>query len=192
MPTTHPPCRNRTASLGLPSRARLIVLSDERQNSGEAGVNTRVVGISASIAPRNNTNERLSAVDNRATGVTLARVLSALASAEHAGGDGAGAIVGVAGGAGDNRDADLEQVDGEGGTAGRSSSPASNSESGASSWVGVGGGQRGVADGAGGGDGSGQLPDGDVVVVLGGAVAGVHGHGRDGDEGTAGSTRLLE
>jgi hypothetical protein len=180
----------RTASLASPFRARLIVLSDERQKSRDAGVNTGVVGIRASIAPRNNADKHLGAVDNGATGVTLAGVLSTLTSAEHAVGDGTGAVLGAAGGAGNDRDADFEQVDGEGGAAGGGSSPASDGEGGASSGVQVGGGQRGVADSAGGGDGGGQLPDGDVVVGLCGVVAGVDGHGGDADQGTAGGTGL--
>jgi hypothetical protein len=49
-----------------------------------------------------------------------------------------------------------------------------------------------VADGAAGGDGGAELPDGNVVVLARGPVAGVDGHGGDADEGAAGGTALYD
>jgi hypothetical protein len=96
----------------------LQVGSDEGTESSlaDVGVDTRCVGCSAAITPRNSAKKDLGGlVDDGAAGVALARVLSTLrqTSTEHLGGNGRCAVGGLAGAARDNRDVDLEEVDGE-------------------------------------------------------------------------------
>jgi hypothetical protein len=157
----------------------LQVAGDEAVEKGKTkvGVDTWCTSRSAALTPRNNTDLDLGAgVDDGAARVTLARVLSTLGetSAEHGGGDGAAAVVGVAGGSADDGYVDLEEVDGEGRAAGGGGSPASNSEASSGSGVGAGASELGVSDGGGGGDGAGELHDGNIVVVGTSAVAGVN------------------
>jgi hypothetical protein len=89
----------------------LQVASDERRESANAGVDTRVAGNSAAKAPGNNTNELLGGVDKGTAAVTLARVLasSSKTSADHAVRDLSGGVVGLAGGTGNNRHIDLAE-----------------------------------------------------------------------------------
>jgi hypothetical protein len=120
----------------------------------KVGVNTGRTSSSAALTPRNNTEQDArGGVDNGTARVTLARVLSALGktSAEHGAGDAAGSVVGVAGGARDDGDVDLEEVDGQGLTTGGSGAPASNAEGGARGRVGARGSKFGVRDGGAGG-----------------------------------------
>jgi hypothetical protein len=163
---------------------------NEGEERANTGVNTGVVGVRTSVTPRNNTDKCPSAVDNGATTVTLARVPSTLASAEHAVGDSTGTVGGAAGSAGNNRDVDLQQVGGRSAAARGGSTPASDGSSGAGGGVRAGGWEGNVADGAAGRNRSAELPDGDVVVLSRRPVAGVDGHGRDADEGAAGGTAL--
>lgn len=68
----------------------LQVGRDERSKGANPGVDTGEVGLSAALAPRDDTDELLGRGDDGAAGVTLARVLSTggETSAEHAVGDG--------------------------------------------------------------------------------------------------------
>jgi len=86
---------------------RLVVLPDEGKVAADAGVDTRVVGESAALAEGNNTDKSLGSIDKRAARVTLARVLApgGKTSADHVVGEVGVAV--AAGGAGDNRHADL-------------------------------------------------------------------------------------
>ena len=67
----------------------LQVGRDERSEGTNPGVDTGEVGLSATLAPRDNTDELLAGGDDGAAGVTLARVLSTSGntSAEHLVGD---------------------------------------------------------------------------------------------------------
>lgn len=115
----------------------LRVGGDEGADRGgtNTGVDTRSVGLSATITPGNETNEGLGGVDNGASRVTLARVLSTLGktSTEHVGGD---LVAGVDGlilrgtsGAGNYRDADLAESGRKRRSARGSGSPGSESVS---------------------------------------------------------------
>jgi len=80
------------------------------------GVDTRCVGGSAALTPGNSTDKDLGGlVDDRATRITLARILTTLGqtSAEHLSGDGRCAVRGLARAARDNRYVNLEEVGGE-------------------------------------------------------------------------------
>jgi len=173
----------------------LQVGSNEATESSLAnvGVHTRGVGGSAAITPRNGTEEDLGGlVDDRTAGVTLARVLSTLGEtgAEHLGGNSRGAVRRLAGAARDDRNINLEEVDGERLAAGRGSTPASNGEGGSSSRVGSGRGERSVRDGGAGRDGGGQLHDGDITVVGARDVARVDLDGGNTGNNTAGGTAV--
>jgi hypothetical protein len=161
----------------------------------KVGVNTGRTSSSAALTPRNNTElDARAGVDNGAAGVTLARVLSALGqtSAEHGGGDAARSVVGVAGGARDDWDIDLEEVDGQGIAAGGCGAPASNAEGGARGRVGAGGSKLGVRDAGAGGDRGRKLHDGYIVVVGTGRVRGVNLDGGDLDKGSTGGAALYD
>jgi hypothetical protein len=176
-------------------RKYLQVAGDEAVEEGKTkvGVDTWRTGSSAALTPRNNTDLDLGAgVDDGTARVTLARVLSTLGktSAEHGGGDGTVAVVGVAGSTADDGNVDLEEVDGEGRATGGGGSPASNGEASSGSGVGARAGELGVRDGGGGGDGAGKLHDRHVVVVGTSVVAGVDLDGWNLDNGSSGGAAL--
>lgn len=161
---------------------------DEREQSGGASVYAREVGLSAAIAPRNETNEGLGGVDNRTARVTLARVTatSSKTSTEHVVGDGRGSVGGAARGAGDDRDGDLVESVGAAATLSKST-PSGDGRSGSSSGVGSRSREGCVADGAAGRNSSRELPDGDIEVLGRAAVTGVDGDGGDADQCSAGA-----
>jgi hypothetical protein len=104
----------------------LQVTSDERKQAANSSVNSREVGLGATLAPGDNANQSAAGgVDDGTAAVSLARVLATLsqASTEHVGGDSRSTILGSAGCARDNRDGDLPQVDWDGGSAIRSNTP---------------------------------------------------------------------
>lgn len=139
----------------------------------KVGVDTGGTSSGTALTPRNNTElHTRGSVNNGATAVTLARVLATLgqSSAEHGGGDASRAVVGVAGGTGDDGDIDLEEVDGQGLTTGAGGAPASDGGTGASSRVGSGSSQLSIRDGRAGWDRRCELQDGDIVVVGSGRV----------------------
>lgn len=162
---------------------RLSVGIDERAESTNTSVDTRLSSLSTAITPGNKTNKSLARVNNGASRVTLARVLatSRNTSAEHGVSDLADGVVVAAGSARDDGYVDLAQSGGRGSARG-SGAPAGNGGGAAGGGVGARGGQRGVADGAAGGDTGGELPDGDVVGQGRAGEAGVHLDGGDLDE----------
>jgi hypothetical protein len=173
----------------------LQVGSNKARNAAlaQVGVHTRRTCRRASLTPRNNTKlHARRGVDDGAARVTLARVLSTLGqtSAEHGRRDAPAAVVGVASGAADDGDVDLEEVDRQRLAAGAGGAPAGDGEACAGSGVGTRSGELGVADCGAGGDGGGELHDGDVVVVGAGGVRGVDLDGGDPDEGSTGRTAL--
>lgn len=169
------------------------VLVDEGEEVGDAGVDTGEVRPGAAVAPRNDTDKSLGGIDERAARVALARVLSTrgLTGADHVGGDGLGGVQRLAGGARDNGHADLEERAGDTATL-ASSAPTSNGNGGSRSGVAARGGEASVGNVTTSGDGSGQLPDGDVVVVAVGVVVGVDVDGRDGGGAAARGGSLFE
>ena len=171
---------------------RLSVGVDERAESTNASVNTRLSSLSTALTPRNKTNKSLGRVNNGASRVTLAGVLATRrnTSAEHGVSDLADGVVVAAGSARDNGHVDLAQSGGRG-SARRGCAPAGNGGGAAGDGVGARGGQRGVADGAAGGDASGELPDGDVVGQGRAGEAGVNLDGGDLDEGSTRAAVLV-
>lgn len=161
---------------------------NERAESTNASVNTRLSSLSTALTPRNKTDKSLAGVNNGASRVTLARVLATRrnTSAEHGVSDLADGVVVAASSARDDGHVDLAQSGGRGSARG-GGSPAGNGRGAAGGGVGARSGQRGVADGAAGGDTGGELPDGDVVGQSRAGEAGVHLDGGDADEG---STRV--
>jgi hypothetical protein len=120
------PCTKYPASI-IPRRY-LQVAGNEASHGrlAKVGVDTGSTSCRTALTPRDNTElDARGGVDDGAAAVTLARVLAALgeSSAEHGGGDGAISIVGVAGGARDDGNINLEEVGGEGGATGRGCSP---------------------------------------------------------------------
>jgi hypothetical protein len=109
-------------------RRCLQVAADEASHArlAKVGVDTRGTSRSTTLTPRDNTElDAGGRVDDRATTVTLARILSTLGEtgAEHGGSNASSAVVGVAGGAGDDRNVDLKQVHGQRAAARGSGSP---------------------------------------------------------------------
>lgn len=94
------------------------VLVDVVDKVADSGVDTRETGLSTADTPRNDTLEDTVGVNDGAARVARARVLAALgeAGAEHVVGDTEplAAVVGLAGGAGDDGDGDLVQAGGDG------------------------------------------------------------------------------
>jgi hypothetical protein len=106
----------------LHARDGLQVPSNKGQDLARANsrVHTGLSSCSAALPPRNKANQvtaRL--VNDWAAAVALARVFAARGEtgAEHVGRDGTGAVVLVAGGAGDGGDVDLLESGGESGAA---------------------------------------------------------------------------
>lgn len=93
-----------------------LVGVDPVDELADAGVDTGVVGLSAAVAPGDETVQDLGGVDDGAARVTRARVpaTGGETGAEHVGGDGRGSILGLAGGARDDGDGDLPQGGGQG------------------------------------------------------------------------------
>ena len=155
---------------------RLSVLVDEAAEGADAGVDTGEVGASAAASPGDDTDEGLVGIDERAARVTLARVAatSSETGANHVVGDGEsdGVVVGHAGAAGNNGDADLEESDRAAAIL-TGSSPSSNGDGGSTGGVRARSGEGSKANVATGGDGAGELPDGNVVVGGASGVAGV-------------------
>jgi hypothetical protein len=109
----------------LDSTPHLSVLVDESELSSNASVDTSVAAERTAVTEGHDTDEGLGAGgDERASRVTLARVLASgsLGGADHVGGDGRGAVLGLAGGAGDDGDADVAESRG-GRAAGGGGSP---------------------------------------------------------------------
>lgn len=154
----------------------LDVGGDEAGEGTNVGVDAGEVGTRAALSPADDADDVAGGiVADRAAGVTLAGVDSALgnASAEHDVGDLAAVGV-VAAVTADDGDGDLLEGGGEGGAALLESTPASDGEAVAVGGVEAGRGEAGVAEGAAVlSDVLGQLPDGDVVVEGGGAEVGV-------------------
>jgi len=167
-------------------RTRLSVLVDEAAEGADAGVDTGKVGASAAASPGDDTDEGLVGIDERAARVTLARVATTSrdTSADHVGGNGEGAVVGNAGVAGHNGDADLEESS-RGAATLTGSSPSSNGGSGSTSGVRARGGEGSKANVATGSDGARELPDGNVVVRGARRVAGVEDDAGDADDSAA-------
>lgn len=172
----------------------LGVAVDPRSEAADASVDTGVVGLGASLTPRDNTDNGLGRVNDGTTAVTLASIATTLgvASTEHVVSDGRSAVAGSAAGTRDNGNGNLEQVNGGGGAALRSSSPASNGELSASSRVRAGSSKATVGDRAAGGDGGGQLQEGNIVVEGGTAERRVHSDAGDTRSNTTRSARLRE
>jgi hypothetical protein len=107
------------------STADLSVAVDEGAESTNAGIDTRLVGTSTSVTPRNSTDDSVGAVDDGTTAVTLARVpaTGSNTSTEHLLGDGGSTVLLSAGSTRDDRDSNLQKVDGSSGSALRGSAP---------------------------------------------------------------------
>lgn len=170
----------------------LGVAVDPRSEGANASVDTGVVGLGTSLTPRDNTDNGLGRINDGTTAVTLASIATTLgvASTEHVVSDGRSAIAGSAAGARDNGNGNLEQVDGGGGAALRSSSPASNGELSAGSRVRTGSSKATVGDGATGRDGGGQLQEGNIVVEGGTTERRVHSDAGDARSNSTRSARL--
>jgi hypothetical protein len=109
-------------------RRDLQVAADEASQArlAQVGVNTWGTSRSTTLTPGDNAElDAGGGVDDGATTVTLARILSTLAEtgAEHGGSNASRAVVGVASGAGDDGNIDLEQVHGQRAAARGSGSP---------------------------------------------------------------------
>lgn len=99
----------------------LLVGGDEGPDGGSAdtSVDTRSVGLSAALTPRDKADKGLGGVDNRTSRVTLAGVLatSCETSTDHVGGDGVAGVDGLvlrsASRTINDWHADLEKVGGE-------------------------------------------------------------------------------
>jgi hypothetical protein len=163
---------------------------DPRDEGADTGVDTRVVGTSASLAPRDDTEKLAGRVDDRAARVTLASITSTtrVASAEHGRGD-VTAVLAVAGAAGDNGHGDLAEGSNDA-AALAGGAPAGDGGGDAGGGVGARGGEADVGDAAAGLDGAGQAPEGDVVAEGAAAVAGVDEDLADADRDTAGGPLL--
>jgi hypothetical protein len=160
---------------------RLGVAVDERSEAANASVDTRSVGLSTTLTPRNNTNNSVGSVNNGTTAVTLASIATTLGetSTEHVVGDGRSTVLGSAGSTRNNGNGNLEKVGGAVSTALRGSSPASNGELSTSSRVGTRGGKTTVRDGTTGGNRSGKLQESNIAVKSGTAEARVHSDAGD-------------
>lgn len=104
----------------------LQVLVDESAEAADASVDTRSIGGSASLAPRDNTDQNTGArVDERAARVTLAGVLatSGETSADHVVSDSRGSVRGAAGSTGHDGNIDLPEGGGKSRAAGGGGAP---------------------------------------------------------------------
>jgi hypothetical protein len=106
--------REHRGDISALSTAELSVAVNERAESTNTGIDTRLVGTGTSITPRDSTNDGVRAVDDGTTAVTLARVLAtgSNTSTEHLVGDGGGTVLLSAGSTRHNRDRNLQKVDG--------------------------------------------------------------------------------
>ena len=145
----------------------LQVLVDERELGADASVDTSVATASTAVTERHDTDKGLGASGDEGTSrVALAAVLSTggLGGADHVVGDAAGTVLGLAGGAGDDRDVDVAEGGGAGSAFG-GGAPTGHGDGRARSGVRAGGREAHVADGGARWDGGGELEDGNVVVV---------------------------
>lgn len=157
---------------GVGGYHHLSVLADPVNEGANVGVDAVESGTGAALTPGDNTDEG-AVNDEGTTRVTLAGVLATLleAGADHVLGD-AATVGGVAGLAVHDGDGDLLELGGAA-AALLEGTPSGDDGLRASGGVGAGRGESDVGDAVALGDGVGELPDGNVVVVGIGIVVGV-------------------